>query len=315
MENEVRSHVNDVKVCAIIVTFYPDISRLIGLLDVVGSQVDSIVIIDNTSSESALVRECAKRCESTTYIGNEDNIGIAAAHNLGVEFAQSLSFITHVLLLDQDSMPARDMVDCLVRSDNNLRSQGKRVGAVGPQAVNLQTGLAEPLLMKNGWWVTKDRCRQGSDSDVHEALYLISSGSLISLNILAQIGLMDESFFIDLVDVEWGFRTRSKGYSLFVVCAARMSHSVGDKGDLSVIPFKITRHGPERLYYQWRNYFLLIRKRYVFIGWSLYYLVRHLVPRFFLFALVSPPRLLNAKMMLLGFMHGVEGKKGARRYK
>ncbi|MDH3347007.1 MAG: glycosyltransferase family 2 protein [Desulfobulbaceae bacterium] len=314
MEKEVRSLGNEVKVCAVIVTFYPDITRLIGLLDVIGPQVDSIVIIDNTSSESALVRECANRCESTTYIGTEGNIGIAAAHNRGVEFAQSLSFITHVLLLDQDSTPACDMVECLVRSDNNLRSQGKLVGAVGPQAVNLQTGLPEPLLKKKGWWITKQRCRQGSDSEVYEALYLISSGSLISLDVLAQIGPMDESFFIDLVDVEWGFRSRSKGYLLFVVCAARMTHSVGDKGNLSVIPFRITRHGPERLYYQWRNYFLLVRKRYVFIGWSLYYLVRHLVPRFFIFALVSPPRLLNTKMMLLGIMHGVERKKGARRY-
>lgn len=300
-------------VCAVIVTFYPDIAGLLKLLKTVRPQVESIVVIDNASSESDLVRKCTAHCRGATYLGTTSNVGIAAAHNHGVEFARESS-ARYVLLLDQDSLPAHDMVDQLLRAEESLRSQGRKVAAVGPGAISAETGRSEPFLRRKGCcWVSKKSCEEDHGEEVCETLYLISSGSLISLEVVGEIGLMEEELFIDLVDVEWGFRARAAGYHSFVVCRAGMSHRLGNKEDLPIVPFKVTRHAPVRLYYQTRNYFLLIRKRYVSIGWSLYYLVRHLVPRFFLFAFVSPPRLLNLKMMLRGLIDGLSGKSGEYR--
>ena len=297
-------------VCAVIVTFYPDIARLLELLETVQPQVESIVVLDNAFSESDLVRKCTAHCRGVTYLGATSNVGIAAAHNHGVEFARE-SYAKYVLLLDQDSLPAHDMVEQLLRAEESLRTRERKVAAVGPGAVSAETGRPEPFLRPKGCcWLSKSSCEADNGEEECETLYLISSGSLISLEVLREIGLMEEKFFIDLVDVEWGFRARAAGYHSFVVCGAEMTHRLGNKENLTIVPFTVTRHAPVRLYYQMRNYFLLIRKRYVSIGWALYYLARHLVPRFFLFAFVCPPRLHNLRMMLLGLRDGLSGKSG-----
>ena len=88
--------------------------------------------------------------------------------------------------------------------------------------------------------------------------FLLSSGSLLPLSALANIGLMDESLFIDHVDTEWCFRAKAHGFQLFGVCDAVMTHALGERRKeiwflrQRVVPF----HKPFRYYYMFRNSFL-----------------------------------------------------------
>jgi len=60
-----------------------------------------------------------------------------------------------------------------------------------------------------------------------ETDYVVSSGALIPLAVLDQVGMMDESLFIDYVDSEWGLRAKSRGHLSFGICAAQMVHCLG----------------------------------------------------------------------------------------
>jgi rhamnosyltransferase len=79
---------------------------------------------------------------------------------------------------------------------------------------------------------------------------------------------MREDLFIDFVDVEWCLRARSKGFVVLGVCAAGMTHSLGDTHIYSVGRMRHV-HSPLRLYYQVRNALWLYRSPQIAFGWKL----------------------------------------------
>ena len=289
----------DERICAVIVTYSPDISRLYHLLDRLQGQVDQVCIVDNSSPPLQLD---GRRLENIPIklLDNQNNVGIGRAHNQGLRLAVQQGF-SHALLLDQDSFPDRDMVEKLLHLEQKSLLRGFRIAAVGPQVLDAGTGRPEPIFRSERWWVRGVSCARKLSCEVS---YLIASGTLIRLDTLDRIGFFTEALFIDLVDVEWGLRATEKGFSLLVCCDARLWHTIGSRQ--SVGPgIWMTRHAPERLYYQFRNYFLLLRQ-YIpaFSGWFLYHGLRRLVPRFFLF-MVIPPRLRHCTMMLRGIRDGL----------
>ena len=62
-----------------------------------------------------------------------------------------------------------------------------------------------------------------------ESDHLISSGSLIRLDVFDKVGLMLEELFIDFVDIEWGMRAKKNGYICYIANNVLMKHSIGDK--------------------------------------------------------------------------------------
>jgi len=291
----------NVRICAVIVTYAPDISQLSSLLERLQFQVDQAVIIDNSPVSPKIERIASTTCP-TKVIRNEYNRGIGHAHNQGIMLARAQGF-SHVLLLDQDSFPASDMVTQLLQQEQELLTKGIRFAAVGPLVIDETSNLPEPLFGVGKWWINHQSCQQKNYCRVS---YLIASGSLIRLDALTQIGLFCENLFIDLVDIEWGFRAVQKGFSLVVCCNARLQHNIGSRRMIG-LGVTITSHAPERLYYQFRNFFLLLRAYFSnFSGWFFYHGFRRLLPKFFLFIFV-PPMFRNFKMMLYGVRDGLTG--------
>ena len=90
------------RVCAVVVTFRPRAEDLVNLARV-RPQVQDLVVVDNGSPEDKLqlLREFSRDLEFV-LIENGQNLGIAAALNAGVQWAQS-NQSNWVVLLDQDS--------------------------------------------------------------------------------------------------------------------------------------------------------------------------------------------------------------------
>src|SRR5712671_6312085 len=103
---------------AIVVTYRPDAAALEGLRALSG-QVEHIVVADNGSG-----KESAAFFEGLVGLGAVvlrlgRNLGVGAAHNAGIERARTFG-ASHVLLLDQDSVPAPDMVGALLEAEARL---------------------------------------------------------------------------------------------------------------------------------------------------------------------------------------------------
>jgi len=293
-------------VCAVIVTYQPDVVALNALLDAVTPQVGAVVLVDNASD--GVWQQAVEYTRSDVALLRQPcNVGLAAAQNAGIDWARAHGS-SHVLLLDQDSEPGGGMVAALLKALLRLSTQTK-VGAVGPRFHDQREDRDAPFVRVGFPRSQKLWCE--SDAHCMACDFLISSGSLIPLAVIDQVGAMDAGFFIDNVDMEWSFRARDKGYALYGICAATMHHHLGD--DRRALPFgvgKIVVHGSSRLYYMMRNRLRLYGMRHTPFVWTAQDVPRVLV-KLFLFGVLIGPRWRNLRFMLCGLWDGLMGRQGA----
>lgn len=294
-------------VCAVVVSYNPDTELLIQLIDAIASQVGGMVVVDN-GSEIDVAKLLAGR--QLTVLGIGRNLGVAAGFNRGIAWAGEHGF-EHVLLLDQDSIPASDMVSKLLETLKWLTDKGESVAAVGPVAFDPGTGH-EVGFARIGLF----RFHYVSASDTERAVkadFLISSGSLVPMTAIRQIGCMDERLFIDLVDTEWFLRGAASGLYAYGVPSALLHHGIGSHTkQFQLAGNKIGslhHHDPLRHYYIFRNSILLSRRPYVKWRWVLNNMVQ-LLGMFVYFTLFAPLRLEHLLMMARGLLDGLSGRFG-----
>ncbi|HEX7110953.1 MAG TPA: glycosyltransferase family 2 protein [Mizugakiibacter sp.] len=289
-----------------IVAYRPDRHALAALIERVRPQVAHLVIVDNASRDEALDTLLARHAgdAGVEALRQHTNVGLAAALNLGIERARAAR-CGAVLLLDQDSLPAPDMVAQLAAALASLRATG-RAAAVGPAYRDARTGIAAPFV-RIGFPL--NRKRYANEGAAVECDFLITSGCLIALDALDAIGTMDARLFIDNVDMEWSFRARARGWRLYGIGAAAMEHRLGDAHRRLPLLGAVAVHGPVRLYYMMRNRVFLYRLPQTPRIWVAQDLPR-LGLKLAIFGLLLAPRRANLRAMLRGLADGMRGRLG-----
>lgn len=124
-------------VVAVVVTFRPEAAATNALLRALAPQVRDIVVVDNGSPDANIqgLREITSEV-GATLLPLGSNLGIAAAQNAGIAWARGRD-AGFVLLSDQDSVPAADMVERLLAgfargSAESAAGARPPVAAVGP---------------------------------------------------------------------------------------------------------------------------------------------------------------------------------------
>lgn len=292
---------------AISITFNPLPGEIERVTETTLPQVDLLIVVDNGSARDVSPRLPIGN-RNLQFIGLGENRGIAAAMNVGIEAAR-LAGATHILLLDQDSELASDMVKRLHGALDIVESRGFRAGALGPRYLDPRQENPPPFIRVEGLHLV--RCSCDSADAVVPVDYLISSGSLIPMATIDAVGGMDESLFIDYVDIEWGLRAKALGYQSFGVCAAAMRHSLGEN-PIEFLGRKLPLHSPLRHYYHFRNAMALYRRRGLPWNWKLVDGYRLLL-KFGFYSLFAKPRREHLRMMALGLWHGATGRSGPLR--
>lgn len=298
-------------VVPIIVTFNPDESTLIDNLTSLLSQAQNVVIVDNDSTRNVteIIQRLDKECfNRINLIKLPHNGGLGKAFNTGIAVARDLS-AAFVLLMDQDSIPDSDMMSKLHDAYQNLEKQGILVGAVAPRYRDSASSQLSQFVRISRLGLA--RISNDENTNHLRADFLISSGSLIAMHVLDQVGDMDVGLFIDHIDTEWCFRAQAKGFALYGVSDAFMQHSLGDKqiriwwGRWQNVSF----HQSFRYYYMFRNSVLLWQRNYMPITWKRADMLRVLYFLLF-FTAFSPHRKTNFHMMLKGLWDGFNNRTG-----
>lgn len=261
------------------------------------------VVVDNT--ESISVPEALGLDARIDYVANGANLGIATALNQGIERLAAAS-CTSVLLFDQDSEPSDELLVELPRTMAAERMRNRRVALVGPAYEDARLGGVAPFVRFG--YVKLRRVPPDGVQPV-EVDFLITSGSCVNLAVWRDIGPMDDSLFIDFVDLEWCVRARSKGYSVLGAPALRLKHELGGE-PVKVFGRSYPGHSAVRHYYLFRNAIALIRRSYVPWSWKSTELVKMPV-RLAIYALFMQPRVAHLRLSLLGIWHGLTGRTGA----
>jgi rhamnosyltransferase len=298
------------------VTYHPDRARLADTIVRLKACVAGVVIVDNGSDQATQEWLTTQGDSSVEVLLNGSNLGVGAAQNAAIRLAVSRG-AELVLLLDQDSFPDRTMIANLSGRYEYLQRRGVRVGAVAPCYVDKVNGHEGTYLRVHRFSIESVRCETGRRRDELEPVDVtIASGLMIPTMVLNQVGLMDESLFVDHVDTDWCLRARARGYQLFVDCTSAMAHNLGDGarsfwlGRQRYLPV----YAPVRHYYQWRNSIVVSRRPYVPASWLLVTMFG-LTARFAARMLVGPGRREVVRMTLLGLLDGLRGKVGPCPYR
>jgi rhamnosyltransferase len=282
-------------VSAVIVSYNPS-SDVLGNIAALRSQVDSIVVVDNGSSEQSLMMLRDGRSEfDFELVENGCNLGIAVALNLGVNEVKARGSFW-VALFDQDSTVEPGFID-LMRKAYEGSADPSKVGIVCPSYLDGLAGMILPL----------------PRSKTSEIVATPTSGSLIPVNLFDKLGAFDESLFMDYVDVEFSLRSRRAGYKIVQSPQATLHHSMGHITRHRIFGrwFASTNHSPARRYYITRNRLRLLAS---FLGdwsWSPKE-TRSAILETIKIVLVESDRLAKLKSIMLGFADALGGRTGKR---
>jgi rhamnosyltransferase len=295
---------DNVKVCGVLVLYNPDQDKLRKLISLFLPQLDHIFIVDNSEISCKLDFFYDLKI---TYYSVGENKGIAYAHNAGISWAKERDF-AHVLLIDQDSIPNKDMVFILKDALNELETQGKKIAAVGPRLWDSRHFTFYPFIRFTKKEVKRLKRFQRKYVKTD---FLPASGCLIPLKNIHTDKPFSEDLFIDNVDFDWCFKMSYLGYDLYGVKDAVMEHTIGECVRSLWFGKKISvfLHNPLRQYYIMRNRILLYKKKHVSSAWVKHDILRAIL-KFILFSLVFPPRKKNAIMMIKGIIHALKDKTG-----
>lgn len=237
---------------SVVVSFNPDVALLDNLL-ALKIETPHVLLIDNASTDSTFVREMALKAE-VDLIENLENLGISGALNQGSRFAKMNGF-SWVWCFDQDSKVAKNCM-LFIELFSHTDSIVDQSAVISVPQKDIGTGRA--------YYNKLDIIKQESRYRLMRSA--ITSGSLISLTAIEQIGLFDDTLFIDSVDHEFCLRARRAGWSVIEIQTPPMAHAIGNSEVYSVLGIRLisTHHSATRRYYMTRNQLEVSRRFFLF---------------------------------------------------
>jgi rhamnosyltransferase len=282
-------------VCAVIVTFRPTAEHLANVLKV-RAQVRELVVVDNGSADLSAFRGASQRSDFC-LIENGENLGVAAALNIGVRWARARG-CNWAVFFDQDSTASDGLVAVLLAAyDADLDRE--QIGTLAPIYIDSVTAREMPV----------ERAKSG------QILTVSTSGSLIPISVFDRCGYFREDFFIDQVDYEFCLRMVAAGLRIVQCVDAKLMHSLGERKEYGVGGKHVltsTRHNAGRRYYIIRNRVVLFRCYWKRFPSYCFGLVSLTLKDTLKVLLVERDRLAKLKNTAKGLIDGLLGRMGKR---
>ena len=287
-------------IVAVIVTFNPDIEKLLYNLKYIQKNFIKIIIVNN--SKKYLFNKISKKI---ICIENKKNLGLAKGQNIGIKKAIRLNYKA-VCLLDQDTLIDKKFLKSMIYFINKYGDRNK-VSSFSPVYKNVVTNQnAKNIIFKFLGFTRVDPKK--IKSNYLKVTYSIASGTIIETDKIKKIGYMLEKLFIDFVDIEWHLRANYKGFQNISLQKVKIKQELGDyKKRIFNRVYSI--HSPLRMYYYFRNSVYLYKKKYVEINWVLTDLFRNFF-RFLFFILFVRNKLTYLKNIINGIFDGLRNKMG-----
>lgn len=230
------------KIVAGIVTYNPDIDRLLKNIYSIIDQVEEIIIFDNASkNKNDIVERIVDR--RITFIFSDDNKGIAYGLNEIVKMAVKTGS-EWVVTLDQDSICPKDYIkDSQVMLVEN-------------------TGQLVPLLYEDA---AKEFLLLGNAvTDEHFQIVdkAITSASIVNIEAWKKVNGYDEYLFIDYVDYDFSMKLKKIGYNIQRNNQMVLKHRIGNSTYVKIWgkKIRIANHSSVRKYYIGRNIVIFMNR-------------------------------------------------------
>lgn len=191
-----------------------------------------IWVVDNASSDHS-ARMVRQKFPQVHLIENRENVGFARANNQAIQRCTG----KYVLLLNPDTIVAADALQALVK----FLDLHPKAGAAGARILNPDGSLQisshpQPTLSRELWRMfhldalspyaayprTKWETTQPQEVDV-----LMGACLLVRKEVLDQVGILDENYFIYSEEVDLCYRIQRAGWRIYWVPQAEIVHFGG----------------------------------------------------------------------------------------
>jgi rhamnosyltransferase len=286
------------KISGIIVIYRPPLNAIENIKKILSILESVIVVINEATSEFIeLLKET-----NAAIINNDSNVGLSSALNIGIKYAFLTNKSENVILFDQDSCPDDDMINKLMRSKEILETKNMKLCIVGPEIVDIKRTSLQERKESRGF---------GYDKKV---VSLITSGVVLSAEVVIIVGLMNEEYFIDCIDHDYSFRALSKGILIYKISDAKLIHNLGDFNFNFIKISKPMHTNTLRHYYIIRNSILLVKKPYSPLKWKIVETFK-IFRRVIAYPILSKNKMESATYVLQGLIDGIRGVTGVKKFK
>jgi GT2 family glycosyltransferase len=226
---------------------------------------DAILIVDNVSTDGTLDRIFP---EHVTVIRNSADLGTTGSIAVGLSHALKDGF-NWTWVLDADSVPEPDALENLLAFFERLPAAEREQVCFLSCRLAAESNKADhrPMMLTASG---VSPVPIDTDTDYCRCDCFIWSGSLFRMPAVARIGLPSADYFMDLAELEYGYRAQQLSFSSYVVSSSVLHQDVGRSPGVTTrtwrlgpLSFRLYEMSPVRCYYHIRNmlYFCLYQCR------------------------------------------------------
>jgi hypothetical protein len=190
------------------------------------------IVVDNGSEDDS-VKQLSREFPEVTLLEHEDNRGFTGGNNTGIQYAldQGKDLI---MLLNNDTIVTSDFASILIEAllvDNSI-------GAIQPKIMYNQE--REIIWSAGGFmnfffFTTRQRGLNENDlgqyNEPSEVEWVTGCCFLTRSEIVREVGLLDNKYFIYFEDGDWSFRVKAHGYRLMYEPRSVIYHEVGKSNE------------------------------------------------------------------------------------
>ncbi len=278
------------KVAAVVVT-YNRLNLLKKTLEALFSQsrkLDLIVVVNNGSTDGTgeYLKELSGSRPDMVVLHLKENLGGSGGFYEGLRYVYCERVYDWIWMMDDDAVPERDALRKLLDAYESLSDREKHsVGVLECQMIS-DFSAAPPRGFK-----------------LKSKLFGMFVGYLLRTSVIDEVGLPRKDFFIYYDDTEYTFRIRGRGYKVFEVLGSYIYHRDWARSNrIRRFPFSKPDIPPWKVYYIYRNGFLMFKNWFVKSALFVYFSIDLLIWMY-----VKPE---VVKMAIKGLKDGIKGISG-----
>jgi len=217
------------------------ISRCVESILKIKMNVD-VIIVDNASTDNslALLEDGSSNYPNIKILRNIDNRGFSVACNQGADIAQGqyLLYLNPDCEIQEDTIPG--LMECL-QSDNAIGMVGGLLlNPDGSEQVGGRRSVPTPwrtlVRVFKLSYLEKRYPKLFSDFNLHnqplpskpiEVEAISGACMMVRREAVDDVGGLDEEYFLHCEDLDWCMRLRQKGWKIYFVPDAKLTHFIG----------------------------------------------------------------------------------------
>lgn len=241
-----------------------------------------VIVVDNASTETGLQEDLREQFHQVFFLQNESNLGFSRANNRGIRMAKG----RYILLLNSDTKMESNTLQIMLdymENDPDVGASGCKVLlSDGSLDKACKRGYPTPeaslyyLLYLHSVFPTKPQFNQYqlghlNIDEEHEVDSLVGAFMIVRMEVVDQIGLLDEDFFMYGEDIDWCYRIKEAGWKIRYYPRAKILHLKGASSKKKPVKIIYEFHRAMYLFYNkhYRNKYPLWVTGLVYAGISL----------------------------------------------